>query len=163
MAWNLLANGFSPSNICCFFLHLLSIGKPWQRVCVFALEIDSLFEFNPIHSIGKMFVAIAIYFRISLHRLRSVFRNAQTQTDTCYANTYSRVFSRLFFILANKISLKQFSEWIELNTHCVTHWWSSWIIRNANRSKQMKMRQRGGSLNKAHWCWLLYVRLHCWL
>lgn len=95
----------------------------------------------------------AAFFEMHRHR----------QTRAMQIPLHSCLFTSLFFILANKISLKQFSEWIELNTHCVTHWWSSWIIRNANRSKQMKMRQRGGSLNKAHWCWLLYVRLHCWL
>lgn len=97
----------------------------------------------------------AAFFEMHRHR----------QTRAMQIPLHSCLFTSLFFILANKISLKQFSEWIELNTHCVTHWWSSWIIRNANRSKQMKMRQRerGQPKQSTHWCWLLYVRLHCWL
>lgn len=67
----------------------------------------------------------AAFFEMHRHR----------QTRAMQIPLHSCLFTSLFFILANKISLKQFSEWIELNTHCVTHWWSSWIIRNANRSK----------------------------
>lgn len=77
----------------------------------------------------------AAFFEMHRHR----------QTRAMQIPLHSCLFTSLFFILENKISLKQFSEWIELNTHCVTHWWSSWIIRNANRSKQMKMRQREGA------------------
>lgn len=63
-------------------LLLLLLGiENLDKEFVFALEIDSIFEINPVHSIGKISVAIiqsiAIYFRISL---KSLSKYAQRQT-----------------------------------------------------------------------------------
>lgn len=93
-----------------FFSSIVSHWKTLTKsLCVCAWN-----RFNPIHSIGKMFVAImcTLLFIFAFHY-------ADTDRRVLCKYLHSCIFtwreSRLFFILANKISLKQFRvNWIRI-------------------------------------------------
>lgn len=111
MVWNLLANGFSPSNFCCFFSLFVKRRKTLTKsVCVCAWNRFNIWiqpnSFN-WKNVCRNNMCIAIYFRISLRRLQRFFLEIHRHRHTrAICKHCICIFTTIFFGLANKISLK---------------------------------------------------------